>query len=356
MSTTLQRKSFASDNNSGIHPAVVAALQAANAGDAVGYGADPWTAAATAQFRQLFGADAAVYFVFNGTGANVLALSCALEPYHAVICAQGAHVDVDECGAPERVIGCKLMPVATPDGKLTPELIAPHLTGFGVQHHVQPGAISITQSTELGTVYTAPEIRAIADLAHAHRMVVHVDGARIANAAAALALPVRAFTRDVGVDVVSFGGTKNGLMLGEAVVLFDPGLAQRATYLRKQQMQLASKMRFIAAQFGALLADDLWLANAAQANRMAALLARRLRDIPEVTITRQVQANAVFAIVPGAIIAPLQEQYFFYVWNAVRNEVRWMTSFDTTEADVGEFVAAVRRALAIALHPPRHPR
>lgn len=345
MSTTLPRKSFASDNNSGIHPAVVAALQAANAGDAVGYGADPWTAAATAQVRQLFGADAAVYFVFNGTAANVLALSCVLEPYQAVICAQGAHIDVDECGAPERVIGCKLIPVASPDGKLTPELIAPHLTGFGVQHHVQPGAISITQSTELGTVYTAPEIRAIADLAHAHRMVVHVDGARIANAAASLALPVGAFTREVGVDVVSFGGTKNGLMLGEAVVLFDPGLAERAIYLRKQQMQLASKMRFIAAQFGALLTGELWLANAAHANRMAALLARRLGDIPEVTITRQVQANAVFAIVPRAIVAPLQEQYFFYVWNEARNEVRWMTSFDTTEADVDAFVAAVRRAL-----------
>lgn len=348
MSTTLKRRSFASDNNSGIHPAVVAALQAANAGDAVGYGDDPWTAAATARFRHLFGADAAVYFVFNGTGANVLGLSCVLEPFQAVLCARGAHIDVDECGAPERAIGCKLIPVATPDGKLTPALIAPHLTGFGVQHHVQPGAISIAQSTELGTVYTAAEIRAIADVAHAHRMVVHVDGARIANAAAALALPVRAFIRDAGVDVVSFGGTKNGLMLGEAVVLFEPRFAERAVYLRKQQMQLASKMRFIAAQFDALLAGDLWLANASQANRMAALLARRLGDVPEVAITRPVQANAVFAIVPRAIIAPLQQEYFFYVWDEARSEVRWMTSFDTTEADVAEFVAAVQRAVDAA--------
>jgi threonine aldolase len=339
------RKSFASDNNSGIHPLVLEAIQAANVGDAVGYGDDQYTKVATAQFQQLFGDDAEVFFVFNGTGANVLALSSLIDAYQAVICAAGSHINVDECGAPERFIGCKLIDVPTSNGKLTPALIQPHLHGFGVQHHVQPKVISITQSSEVGTVYTVAEIRALADLAHAHGMYLHMDGARISNAAATLGVPFRTFTRDAGVDALSFGGTKNGLMIGEAVLLFAPTLKERAMFLRKQEMQLASKMRFIAAQFSALLTDDLWLKNAGHANRMAAILAEQVREIPNITLTQTVQVNSVFAIVPREIIPLLMEQYFFYVWDEERDEVRWMTSFNTTEADIAQFVAALRAAI-----------
>ena len=340
------RKSFASDNNSGIHPAVLDAIQRANDGDCVGYGADPHTAAVTEQFRTLFGADVSVNFVFNGTGANVLALSSVLDSFDAVICAAGAHINVDECGAPERIIGCKLIDIPTSNGKLTEALIGPHLHGFGDQHHVQAKAISITQSTELGTLYTPDEIAAIADLAHRHGMFLHVDGARIANATASLGCDIRTFTRDAGVDVLSFGGTKNGIMLGEAVINFRPTPSSRTMFLRKQQMQLASKMRFIAAQFGALLTDELWLKNADHANRMAARLAAHLARIPGISLTQKVEVNSVFATVPPEIIPVLLDRYFFYVWDEVVNEVRWMTSFNTTEDDVDQFANEVTQAAA----------
>jgi threonine aldolase len=343
--TSTNVKSFASDNNSGVHPAIMEAIQQANSGHVRGYGADAYTAEAIQKFREIFGDDTEVFFVFNGTGANVVGLSSITLPFQAIICAQGSHINVDECGAPEHFTGAKLIDIPTPNGKLTPELIKPHLHGFGVEHHVQPRVISITQATETGTVYTVEEIRAIAELAHSHGMLLHMDGARIANAAVALDLPFKAFTRAAGVDVLSFGGTKNGMMMGEAVVIFDPALAKNTIFYRKQGMQLASKMRFIAAQFIALLTNDLWHKNASHANRMAALLAAELEKTPHVKITQQVQINSIFAIIPPEAIAPLQEKYFFYIWDEAINEVRWMTAFDTTVEDVYSFVTTLKEIL-----------
>ena len=342
-------RSLASDNNAGIHPHILQAIADANADHALGYGADVFTERAEAKFKEHFGDDSEVFFVFNGTGANVISLSTLTQPYQAVICAETAHIAVDECGAPEKFTGCKLIDVPTPDGKLMPALIAPHIKGIGDEHHVQVRVISITQSTELGTVYSLAEIRAIADLAHANGLLLHMDGARISNAAAALGCTLREISRDCGVDVLSFGGTKNGLMLGEAVVWFKPELAHAAKFIRKQSMQLASKMRFIAAQFEALLSHDLWLHNAQHANRMAKMLAAAVTDMPRIRIRQPVQANAVFAQMPRAWLARLQAQSFFYVWDeapggeAAAPEVRWMTSFDTTDDDIAKFVAALRQ-------------
>ena len=339
-------RGLASDNYAGVHPEIWAAMAAANRGHAVAYGDDPCTASAVARFRQHFGESVEVYFVFLGTAANVLSLQAATEPYHAVICAETAHIHVDECGAPERHTGCKLLTVATPDGKLTCNGIRRHLHGFGFEHHAQPRVVSITQATELGTVYRPEEIRAIADLVHSHQMVLHMDGARLANAAVQLDLSLSELTAEAGVDVLSFGGTKNGLMMGEAVVFFDTALARAFAYRRKQAMQLASKMRFIAAQFEALLSNDLWRRCAAHANQMARLLAEALREIDEIRITRPVEANGVFAVVPPEIIAPLQAVCPFYVWDEAASEVRWMTSFDTSEDDIRDFVGELKRVLA----------
>jgi threonine aldolase len=336
------KRGLASDNNAGIHPAILEAIARANVGHALAYGGDPWTGRAVAKFREHLGPHVDVHFVFNGTGANVLGLGALLRPYHAVLCSETAHINVDECGAPEKATGCKLVDIPTPDGKLTPALVEPRIRGLGDQHHVQPRVISISQSTELGTVYTPGEIRALADLAHRHGLYLHMDGARISNAAAALGLPLRAITTDCGVDVLSFGGTKIGLMMGEAVIVFEPALAPDFKFLRKQGMQLASKMRFVAAQFEALLTDDLWLKNARHANAMAALLAREVSSIPRVRITRPTQANGVFASLPAELIPRMQEHTFFYVWDESISEVRWMTSFDTTEEDVRGFAARLR--------------
>ncbi len=335
-------RNFASDNNSGIHPEILQALQDANQGHAIGYGDDRWTAAAMAGFREHFGEPAEVFFVFSGTAANVLSLKAVTRPYHAVICAAGAHLDVDECGAPEALLGCKLLPLATPDGKLRPEQLPPLLRHRGDQHQVQPRVISITQATELGTVYTPDEIRALATFAHENGLLLHVDGARLANAAAHLELPLKAITTDAGVDVLSFGGTKNGMMLGEAVVFFAPDLARDFPFIRKQGMQLGAKMRFLAAQFTALLAHDLWRRNARHANAMARLLADKLEGVAGVRLTQEVQANAVFARVPPEAIPALREKYFFYVWNEETSEVRWMTTFDTTAGDVEDFAQLIR--------------
>jgi threonine aldolase len=340
------KRGFASDNNAGIHPTILEAIAKANAGHAVAYGSDPWTDRAVAAFRAQFGDRVEVHFVFNGTGANVLGLGALLRPYHAILCAETAHINVDECGAPEKLTGCKLVDIPTPDGKLTPALVEPRIRGLGDQHHVQPRVLSISQSTELGTVYTPGEIRALADLAHRHGMYLHMDGARISNAAAALGLPLRALTTDCGVDVLSFGGTKIGLMMGEAVIVFDPKLAPDFKFLRKQGMQLASKMRFVAAQFEALLTDDLWLQSARHANAMAALLAQEVSSLPRVRLTRPTQANGVFAILPPEVIPRMQEHAFFYVWDESTHEVRWMTSFDTTEEDVRGFAARLRELVA----------
>lgn len=339
------KRSFASDNNAGVHPRILQAMERANRGHVVAYGDDPYTAAAIAKFRVLLGQDATIYFVFSGTGANVLGLKAVTEPYHAVICAETAHINVDECGAPEKFTGCKLLTVPTKDGKLRPEDVKPLLHGIGVEHHVQPRVISISQSTEMGTVYQPEEIKVLSDFAHKHELLLHVDGARIANAAMSLKSSLSAITREAGVDVLSFGGAKNGMMYGEAVVFFTRDLAPDFKFIRKQGSHLASKMRFISAQFDALLTNDLWKKNAAHANRMAQLLARELSKVSPIEITQKVEANGVFAIIPKRYISALQKEYFFYVWNEALSEVRLMTSFDTTEEDIQKFVSLAKRTL-----------
>ncbi|MGD0211669.1 MAG: low specificity L-threonine aldolase [Terriglobales bacterium] len=339
-------RSFASDNNATVHPEVLEAIRRANDGHAVGYGDDPYTEAAVGKFREQFGADVAVFFVFNGTAANVLSLQALTRPFHAVLCPELSHIYVDECGAPEKFTGCKLVPLAAPEGKLTVETVAHAYHGIGDQHHVQPRVISITQSTEMGTVYKPAEIEALARFAHEHEMFLHMDGARIANAATAQRLTLRQATRDLGVDVLSFGGTKNGLMGVEAVVFFRPELAKDFLFVRKQGMQLASKMRFMSAQMEALLTEDLWRRNAEHANRMARLLEEKVSKLPGVRIVYQVEANGVFAQIPAAAIPKIQEQYFFYVWSEEESVVRWMCSFDTTEEDVRQFTEFVGDVLS----------
>jgi threonine aldolase len=334
-------RSFASDNNAGVHASVLKAITAANQGHVVGYGDDPYTASAVEKFKKHFGNDIEVFFVFNGTAANVLSLKALTESYHAVICTETAHIHTDECGAPEKFTGCKLVVLPAPDGKLTVESVKSAYHGIGDQHHVQARVVALTQATEMGTVYTPQEIKNLARFAHQHDMYVHMDGARIANAAASLGVPLRVITRDAGVDVLSFGGTKNGLMGGEAVVFFDRKLAADFLFLRKQGMQLVSKMRFIAVQFEALLSNDLWLKSAQHANRMAKFLEKEVRKIPGIEIICPVQANGVFARIPHSAIAEIQKKYFFYVWNEEQSVVRWMCSFDTTEEDIQTFVKLV---------------
>lgn len=338
-------RSFASDNNAGVHPDVLKAISAANQGHVVGYGDDEYTHSAQALFKKQLGQDIEVFFVFNGTAANCLSLKALTNSYHAVICAEGAHIYVDECGAPEKFTGCKLVPVPAKNGKLTVEAVQSAYHGSGDEHHVQPRVISITQSTEVGTVYRPSEIRALVDFAHGHGMLLHVDGARIANAVAAQGLTLRQATRDVGIDVLSFGATKNGALGAEAVVFFNPELAANFKFYRKQGMQLASKMRFISAQFEALFTNDLWLQNARHANRMAQLLKREISKITQVKIIYNVEANGVFAQIPRKAIAKLQKRYFFYVWNEAQSVVRWMCSWDTTAEDIKQFVELLRRSL-----------
>ncbi|MBZ5652239.1 MAG: low specificity L-threonine aldolase [Acidobacteriia bacterium] len=334
-------RSFASDNNAGVHPEVLRAVAEANRGHAVGYGDDPYTTSVVQKFKRLFGSDIEVFLVFNGTAANCLGLKALTNSYHAVICGEAAHIYTDECGAPEKFTGCKLLPVPVTNGKLTIESVSHAYHGIDDPHHVQPRVISITQATEVGTVYQPNEIKALARFAHQRGMFLHMDGARIANAAASLGQTLRQATRDLGVDVLSFGGTKNGAMGAEAVVFFDQKLGHDFLYLRKQGMQLASKMRFISAQFDALFTGDLWHKNAQHANRMARLLQTQLRKIPQVKIVYKVEANGVFAKIPRPAIAKLQRRYFFYVWNEQQSVVRWMCSFDTTEQDVRQFARFV---------------
>jgi threonine aldolase len=339
-------RSFASDNNAGVHPEILRAIAAANQGHTVGYGDDPYTEVAIRKFKQHFGADIEVFIVFNGTAANCLSLKSLTSTYHAVICAEAAHIYTDECGAPEKFTGCKLIPLPTREGKLTVEAVKQAYHGIGDQHHVQPRVISITQATEVGTVYKPSEIKALARFAHEHNMFLHVDGARIANAAVSLGQTLRQATRDLGVDVLSFGGTKNGALGAEAVVFFDKTLARDFLYLRKQGMQLASKMRFISAQFDALLTGDLWRKSAEHANRTARLLQKNLSPIPKIEVVYKVEANGVFVKIPRKAIARLQKRYFFYVWNEEQSVVRWMCSFDTTEQDVKQFARFVADTLA----------
>ena len=338
-------RSFASDNNAGVHPEVMEALAAVNAGHVVAYGDDPYTARAVKAFEKHLGRNIAVFFVFGGTGANVLGLQAATNSYQAVVCATTAHINVDECGAPEKFTGCKLISVETPDGKITTDHVRPFLHALGVEHHVQPRVISVSQATEMGTVYSTTELRALSSFAHKKNMLLHMDGARIANAAVGLNVTLKEITADVGVDVLSFGGAKNGMMYGEAVVFFDKSLAEDFKFIRKQGMHLPSKMRFIAAQFEALLSGDLWRRSATHANRMAQMLANELKSIPQIRITQPVQSNGVFAVIPPKYISALQKKYFFYVWNEEISEVRLMTSFDTTEQDVHQFIAAARKII-----------
>lgn len=344
--TSTPWRGFASDNYAAVHPEILDALGRANNGHQVAYGDDDITSALAGVVKDHFGSQAEVFPVFNGTGANVIALQAMTRRWEAVVCAASAHVNVDEGGAPEHAAGLKLWTVPTSDGKLTPTLIDTQAWGFGDVHRAQPGAVTITQSTELGTLYTVEEIAAIADHAHGHGMGLHVDGARLANAAASLDSGLRAFTTDAGVDVISFGGTKNGIMLGEAVIVLNPQSAPGVDYLRKSSMQLASKMRYISAQLLALLSGDLWLRNARHANSMARLLETRVRAISGVDIVRPVQANAVFAILPADVTGRLQKQFRFYTWDQATAEVRWMCSWDTTEADVEAFAAAIAAELA----------
>jgi threonine aldolase len=340
---------FASDNHAGVHPEVLEAIAAANEGHADSYGADGWTARAAELFRRHFGPDAHAFAVFNGTAANVLSLDAVTQPHEAVICTSTAHMNVDECGAPERIAGIKLLTVPTTDGKLAPEDLGGWDAKRGDEHHVQPRAVSITNATELGTLYTAAEITAIAEAAHEREMLVHVDGARLANAAAALGASLAEITTEAGVDLLSFGGTKNGLLGADAVVFLRSGLARNFDFVRKQGMQLASKMRFISAQFEVLLDGDLWLRGAANANAMAKRLATAVQAIEWVEITQPVEANGVFARLPRPAIERLLNELPgenpFYVWDDAVDEVRWMCSWDTTEADVDAFAAAVAAAL-----------
>lgn len=341
----MKKRSFASDNNAGVHPNILEALQACNAGHVTGYGDDPVTYRTIDKYKQLFGPTCQPYFVYGGTGANVLAVGSMCRPYESLICAETAHINVDECGAPERFSGAKLLDIATKDGKLTPELIKPVLHGFDFEHHSQPKAISITQPTELGTLYTLDEIAALRSLADEYNLYLHMDGARISNAAVAMNLDFKAFTADAGIDILSFGGNKNGLMFGELLIFFNTELAQNFKYVRKQAMQLHSKMRFISAQFEAFLEKDLWHKNASNANTMAQKLAQALEGFKQIKITQKVESNAIFATIPKEVIAPLQLEYFFYVWDENNNEVRWMTSFDTTEEDIDNFIRTLKKYL-----------
>lgn len=353
MMRAMDRKSFGSDNHSGIHPDIIKAIEEANHGDCVAYGDDPFTSEAIAAFKRELGEHIAVFPVFNGTGANVLSLKALTRPYHALIAATTAHLHVDECGAPENFTGCKIKLIQTQDGKLTVDLITKILGGRGDQHHVQPKVASIAQVTELGTVYTPEEIRTLADFLHQKGMLLHMDGSRIANAAAVLNCSLKEITVDCGVDVLSFGGTKNGMMLGEAVVFFDPhsSSAREFMFIRKQGMQLFSKMRFISAQFTAYFNDGLWLKNARHANTMAQLLKEKARTIKELEIAYPVESNAVFVKMPDKYIKPLQQHYFFYEWNKADKDhtiVRWMNSFNTTPEDIEGFVQTLEHIISDA--------
>ncbi len=338
-------RGFASDNEAGVHRAVLDAIADANHGHAHSYGADEHTARLGELVHDHFGPDATAFPMLIGTGANVVALQALCQRWEAVICTDHAHVHVDEGGAPEHIGGLKLWTVPATDAKLTPALLDTEAWGFGTVHRAQPGAVSVTQSTELGTVYTADELGTLCDHAHGLGLRVHLDGARLANAAAHLDVPLRALTTDVGVDVVSFGGTKNGALLAEAVVVLDPGLVDAVAYLRKTSMQLASKQRFLSAQLVALLGDDLWRVNASHANAMAARLAAGAAAVPGVRLTQPTQANAVFAVLPAGAADRLRRRHHFYDWDRDTGEVRWMCAWDTTADDVDTFVADLAAAV-----------
>ncbi len=338
-------RGFASDNNSGIHPEIIKAITKVNNGHVIGYGDDKYTHKAIKKIKRHFGKDIDVYFTFNGTGSNILSLKILTDSFHSIICAETSHIYVDECGAPEKFTGCKLLPVKTSNGKLTVDAIKYHMHGFDFEHHSQPKVISITQATEMGTVYTPQEIKEITDYAHKNDMFVHMDGARLSNAAISLNKSFKEITTSVNIDALSFGLTKNGAMNAEAVIFFDKEISKNCKYFRKQSAQLGSKMRFMSVQFETLLSNNLWKQYAIKANAMAKLLEEKVADIDEIKVTQNVESNGVFAIVPPEIIPKLQKEYFFYMWDKSRSEVRWMTSFDTTENDIEEFVKLIKTYL-----------
>lgn len=338
----MSKKTFASDNYAGVHPEIMEALVRANQGHAASYGADAFTSAAIEKFKEHFGKNIEVYFVYNGTGANVLGLQSLTQSFHSILCSELAHINVDESTAPEKFTGCKLVTVPTTDGKIYPEAIESRIQRIDDQHHPQPAVISISQSTEYGTVYSVEEVKALSALAKKYNLYLHMDGSRISNAAISLDADFASFTRDADVDVLSFGGTKNGMMFGEAIIFFNPELSKTFKFIRKQGMQLHSKMRFISAQFEALLSNNLWKRNASHANSMARSLERELRKFPQVKITQPVEANGVFAIFPPNIISLLQEHSFFYIWNEKISEARLMCSFDTSEEDIITFTEKLK--------------
>lgn len=340
------KRGFASDNNAGIHPEILAEISRVNVGHTIGYGDDRFTMEAEELFRIIFGPETEAFFVFTGTAANVLGLTALTNTWNSVITAFTAHIEQDECGAPEKYSGCKILTCDTGDGKLTIDHIRKHLHGFNFEHHSQPKVVSITQTTEMGTVYTPDEVRTIADFVHSYDMLLHMDGARIANAAAAMDIPFRDFTTDAGVDVLSFGGTKNGMMYGEAICFLKPGLSDNFRYIRKQGMQLASKMRYISAQFIAYFRNDLWLKNARHANKMAAMLEGEIKKISGITITQPVHSNGVFLIMPPEIAEELRKTYFFYPWDEETSEYRLMASWDTEESDIEGFVKLLESLMA----------
>ena len=346
METLENKKEFYSDNGPGVHPQIMRAIEAANVGHARPYGGDPYTASATARFKEHFGEQAEVFFVFNGTAANVLSIAGLLRAHQSVVCAQTSHIYRGECGAAERFVGCSMVPVPAVGGKIQVDGLADLVPPGDDSHVSQPRMLSITQSTELGTVYSLEEIAALADFAHGRDMVLHLDGARLPNGAESLGVNFKQMTTDVGVDVVSFGGTKNGLLLGDAVVFCRRGLTDGFGHVQKQGLQQASKMRFLAVQFEALLRDDLWRQVAQHENAMARLLAQQVEAISGVELSQPVEANAVFAFMPREHIAALQEDYYFPIWDASTGEVRWMTAFDTTEEDVMDFAARIRRLVS----------
>lgn len=335
-------RSFASDNNSGVHPSIMDALCRANKDHAIGYGDDQWTRDAVKKMKEVFSLDCEPLFVFNGTGSNAVALQLMTRSFHSVFCAETAHIYVDECGAPAKMTGCHIRPIATIDGKLTPSLIHPYLHGVGDQHHSQPKVIYISQCTELGTIYTVEELKSLTEYAHKHGLYVHMDGARLANACAALNLSLSELTVDCGIDVLSFGGTKNGLMIGECIVIFNKELQSEARFIRKQSAQLASKMRYLSCQFSVYLSNELWLSNATHANRLAQKLYHALKDYPGVEFTQKVESNQLFLVMPRPQIDHLLQSYFFYFWNEERNEIRLVTSFDTTEEDITLFLETLK--------------
>ncbi len=338
-------RGFASDNSSGVHPLISEEMLRVNAGHALGYGSDIYTDKARSIFREHLGNETDVFFVFTGTAANVLGISAVVKSWNSVITAYSAHIEQDECGALEKFSGCKVLTVDTSNGKIEPEMLLRHMHGIDFEHHSQPGVISITQATEMGTIYTIEEIVALADFAHKRGMYLHMDGARIANAAARLNISFRDLTSETGVDILSFGGTKNGMMFGEAICFLRPGLSDNFRYIRKQGMQLASKMRFIAAQYIAYFRDELWKKNASHSNLMASILADKIKSLPGVIITQAVESNAVFVVIPRDVAERVQQTYFFYPWNEITSEYRLMTSWDTTPDDIDHFIALLRHEL-----------